>query len=195
MTNGLSAGKDHSTATSDKTVGKLGTNNLSIMAAMSKDPKNVEMGRRIAAAMRECGLEPSDKELARRLKMTGQESAIRNWLNGSSRPSLDNARKIKDLLSVGLDWLYDGDEVGLSGEKRLRLKEALASLQRDAKRGRPPKEQPPTRSLQPKGSTPPRPIQGGRVHENQVRIDRVDDRSPGRCGEVVRMPARGGGRQ
>jgi len=87
-----------------------------------KDPWNVEIGARLRAAMTEGEIETAEA-LAAMIGETG--SRVRNWANGTSRPMVPEARRLKATLGVTLDWLYEGDPAGLPGPKAIRLALAL----------------------------------------------------------------------
>ena len=93
--------------------------------AMSDGPAHKEIAARLRIAMAEAGI-GSAAELARLLGQ--EESRVRNWVNGTARPKVDEARRLKPLLRINLDWLYDNDGSGLPYAIHLRFAARAAGL-------------------------------------------------------------------
>jgi transcriptional regulator with XRE-family HTH domain len=124
MTNNLSARKPLFDMRRNKSVGERprGPDNYAVGMA-DKDPWNLEIAARLRAAMAECEIDTTER-LAEILHEPS--SRVRNWVNGTSRPMAADARRLKGILGVTMDWLYDGDAAGLPGGKYTRLSMALA---------------------------------------------------------------------
>lgn len=77
-----------------------------------------EIGRRLKAAYKEAG-KNSAADLAHAVGL--EPTRVRNWCNGSGRPTIEAALLLKKALRVDLDWIYEGDPTGLPMHLYVRL--------------------------------------------------------------------------
>lgn len=110
MTNDLSIPNPQSCDWDAKTVG----GQIAVLDRMIPDMVDGttyrEIGDRLRRAMQQAGYK-SAAALARALNE--EESRVRNWVNGHARLPIDEAQRLKRLLRVSLDWIYEGDPSGL----------------------------------------------------------------------------------
>lgn len=100
--------------------------------------KPVDIGARLVLLREALGF-PTSAAFARHVDLTPQ--ALNNYERGLGRPDLDAALKIVQRTRVSLDWIYRGEDAGLSVELARLLNEAeerlAASAVRPSRRGRP----------------------------------------------------------
>jgi transcriptional regulator with XRE-family HTH domain len=78
------------------------------------------IGRRLHVARRLAGLRQRDIAALAGVS----ETAPTNWEAGTRRPKVSEVARLLPVLGIDLDWLYLGDDRGLTWEKR----EALAQF-------------------------------------------------------------------
>jgi len=87
-----------------------------------KNPFDAAFAERLRAAMRASGVTTAT-ELAKLLGQAG--SRVRNWCNGTSTPPSEDGVRLAEMLGVTMDYLYRGQDAGLSDGKRIRLFAAM----------------------------------------------------------------------
>lgn len=116
VTNFLSLHKPYFAGGVDKTVGGQIPPHCGMIQGMgTKYPKEAA---RLKAAMHERGYKTS-AALSGALEIG--DSRVRNWTNGTARPTVDEGIVIKRVLGITLDWLYEGDPNTLPYALYIRL--------------------------------------------------------------------------
>lgn len=85
---------------------------------MAKDPYKVEVGERLALTARANGI-TEWTDLAR--AVGGERAQVSAWINGVALPPVPAMKKLLSLWGITLDWLYTGDETGLTRGAWIRL--------------------------------------------------------------------------
>ncbi|WP_206934177.1 helix-turn-helix domain-containing protein [Roseococcus thiosulfatophilus] len=109
------------------------------MARRASDLKAI--GWRLVLARTAAGL--ASGELAARGGI--EANTYSNWEGGTNRPRVDQVAQVLPLLSITLDYVFLGDETGMTYEARERIAEAREKLgdqppEGQRKRGRPKRE-------------------------------------------------------
>lgn len=101
----------------------LGMGELKTGRALSDAAQDLPaIGRRLQAARRLAGLRQRDIA-----SIAGvSEFAPTNWEAGTRRPKVSEVARLLPVLGVDLDWLYLGDDRGLTWEKREALAQFMA---------------------------------------------------------------------
>lgn len=79
------------------------------------------IGRRLLVARRLAGLRQRDIAALAGVS----ETAPTNWEAGTRRPKVSEVARLLPVLGIDLDWLYLGDDRGLTWEKREALAKAI----------------------------------------------------------------------
>lgn len=127
MTRILSLGNTYPAQHLNKSVvGHMAVASGIIGAMANKDPWNIAIGQRLRAAVVETEIFTAERLTELLGLPPDSASTVRNWLNGTSRPKVSEAKRLKKLLGVTLDWIYEGDDTGQLQSKNIRLQAALA---------------------------------------------------------------------
>lgn len=84
-----------------------------------------ECARRLKAVMKDAGYDTVD-DLAK--AVSASRSQASNWLNAYHLPPVCFMAKLRGLTGITLDWIYLGDQSGLTVAKSIRLSAWLDGL-------------------------------------------------------------------